>query len=118
MHSERRQLSNLLEEQNVRLRLMDFIMLPTKTLSNSKGSPFVLVKELEKVFLRILVVFLGDHFKHGLWELHVAILKVVIVVSVKASKQPDAGTGWAPGPGKVKGLVDRAQSIEGPYRAE
>lgn len=69
-----------LEEQNVRLRLVDLVVFPSQTLSNSQSSPLVLPQQLEGAS-RTVKVFLGYRLEHLLGQLDVSVLEVVVGVS-------------------------------------
>lgn len=74
---------NSLEQQNVRLRLVHFIVLPAQTLCDAQTSPLVFPKQLEGA-ARAVEVVLGNGFEHLLGQLHVAVFVVVVVVPVDA----------------------------------
>jgi hypothetical protein len=60
-----RNIEHPLKEQNVRFGCVDFVMLPSQTLSNTKASPFLLVQNLEGTRLAVEIV-LGDLLEHVL----------------------------------------------------
>jgi hypothetical protein len=70
-----------LEEQDVRLWLVDLVVLPAQTLCDAQTPPLVFPEQLEGA-ARIKVVF-RDGLEHLLGQLHVAVLVVVVVVPVK-----------------------------------
>ena len=90
----------LLEEQDMWLRLVYLVMLPSQTLpcvshslevtrlliylSDSKPPPFFFMQEFKRPFRRIEIV-LGNCFEHCLWKLNMTILVVIIRVSVNPS---------------------------------
>ena len=70
-----------LEEQNVRFRLVDLVVLPAQTLRDAETSPFIFPQQLQRASRAVKVV-LGDGLEHGLGELDVTVFVVVIVVPV------------------------------------
>jgi len=68
-----------LEEQNVRLRLMYLIMFPPQTLGDAEPSPLFLPEQLERAS-RPIKVLLWYLLQHLLWQLHMAVFEVVIIV--------------------------------------
>jgi hypothetical protein len=102
----------------MRLRLMDFVVLPAKTLkmlsaflssgSHSKGSdlcdahrpPFLLPQELQCA-LGLVVVLGGNNLEHRLRELHVPILELTVGIAATYQQARSWGrcaaqnTGWS-----------------------
>ena len=90
----------LLEEQNMWFRLMNFVVLPSQTLSsrsaqgfhcalarsaylcNTQASPFFLPEQFQCAFCGIKVIS-WDGLQHCLWKLHVSVFMCVVRVSEK-----------------------------------
>lgn len=68
---------NILEQQNVRLRRVNLIVLPAQALRDPQTSPLFLVEDLECSCLGVEVI-LGDGLQHLLWEHHVSDFLVSI----------------------------------------
>jgi hypothetical protein len=64
--------------------LVDFIVLPTQTLSDAQASPFFFPEQLQSAFGGVEIVA-GNGFQHGFGELDVSILVLVVVVPRRAS---------------------------------
>lgn len=70
-----------LEQQNMRLRLVHFVVLPAQALRDAQPPPLLLPQQLERAALAVEVVA-RDHLEHVLGQLHVAVFVVVVGVSV------------------------------------
>lgn len=77
---------DLLEEEDMWLRLMHFVVLPAETLRDSDASPLFLPEQLQCAFRGIKVVA-GNGLEHSLGQLDVAVLVFVVTVSWEASVQ-------------------------------
>lgn len=75
-----------LEQQNVWLGLVHFIMLPPQTLCDAQSSPLVFPQQLQCASGAIEVV-LGYRLEHLLGQLNVTVLVMVVVISVKQSSR-------------------------------
>lgn len=119
---------DLLEEQDVRLGLMDLVVFPpqalcvrralaksafqkTRTirmtyLSNTDGAPFVLPQQLQCSVGRIVVI-LRNGLQHGLGELDVSVLVLAVRVAGKALLVTDGIVLFVKAlPGRVMDRVD------------
>jgi len=67
----------------VRFRLVHLVVLPAQTLRDAQTPPLVLPQQLQGAS-RAVEVVLGDGFKHGFGELHVAVFVMVVVVPARA----------------------------------
>lgn len=72
--------SVLLEQKDVRLRIMDFIVFPTKTLCDTQASPFLFPEQLQCAFCRV-EIFSRNSFEHCLWQLDMSIFVFAVAVS-------------------------------------
>lgn len=75
-----------LEQQNVWLGLVHFIMLPPQTLCDAQSSPLVFPQQLQCASGAIEVV-LGYRLEHLLGQLNVTVLVMVVIISVKQSSR-------------------------------
>lgn len=63
------------------LRSVNFVVLPTQTLSNSQAPPFFLVEDFQSPGFWVKEV-LGNRFQHALWEHYMAVLIMVVRVTI------------------------------------
>ena len=68
-----------LEEKDVWLRLVDFVMLPAQTLCDSQVSPFLFPEQFECALLRIKILS-RDCFQHRFRQLDMPVLVVAVRV--------------------------------------
>lgn len=69
-----------LEQQNMRLRLVDLVVLPAQTLCDTNSAPLVLPKQLQSA-VRGIVVVLGDRLEHRFGQLDMPVLILAVRVS-------------------------------------
>jgi hypothetical protein len=68
-----------LEQQNVRLRLVNLVVLPAQALRDAQAAPLVLPQQLERA-LGFVVVVGRDELEHGLGEADVTVLVLEVLV--------------------------------------
>lgn len=71
-----------LEQQNVRLRCVCFVMLPSQTLGDAQPSPFLLQQNSQRAGFGIEVVS-GDCLEHVLGQHNVSVFVRVVAVSCR-----------------------------------
>lgn len=69
-----------LEQQDVWLWLVDFVVLPSQGLGDTDCAPFLLPEQLQSA-LALVMVLIWNNLEHSLWELNVTVLVLIIVVS-------------------------------------